>query len=56
VATDLRPLWDFDDLDATETRFRARLAVEKTAPARAEVLTQLARSRRSADASAQPTS
>ena len=30
----LRPLWDFDDLDATETRFRAL---------RAEALTQLAR-------------
>ena len=30
----LRPLWDFDDLDATEARFRAL---------RAEVLTQLAR-------------
>jgi tetratricopeptide (TPR) repeat protein len=43
VATDLRPLWDFDDLDATEKRFRARLAAEKTAAARAEVLTQLAR-------------
>ena len=30
----LRPLWDFDDLDATEARFQAL---------RAEVLTQLAR-------------
>ncbi len=30
----LRPLWDFDDLDATEARFRAL---------RAEALTQLAR-------------
>jgi tetratricopeptide (TPR) repeat protein len=30
----LRPLWDFDDLDATETRFRSL---------RAEALTQLAR-------------
>ena len=32
----LRPLWDFDDLDATEARFRAL---------RAEALTQLARVR-----------
>ena len=39
----LRPLWDFDDLDATEARFRA-LTAEETDPARrAEVLTQLAR-------------
>ena len=30
----LRPLWDFDDLDATESRFRAL---------RAEALTQIAR-------------
>ena len=30
----LRPLWDFEDLDATEARFRAL---------RAEALTQLAR-------------
>ena len=39
----LRPLWDFDDLEATEARFRARLAEEPSAVARAEVLTQLAR-------------
>lgn len=39
----LRPLWDFDDLDATEARLREQLAHETGAEARAEVLTQLAR-------------
>lgn len=39
----LRSLWDFDDLDATETRLRAQLDREETDPGRAEVLTQLAR-------------
>jgi tetratricopeptide (TPR) repeat protein len=39
----LRELWDFDDLDASEARFRARLAEEPSAAARAELLTQLAR-------------
>ena len=39
----LRPLWDFDDLDASEARFRAQLAEETTDAGRAEVLTQLAR-------------
>ena len=39
----LRPLWDFDDLAATEARLRARLAAEPDAAGRAEVLTQLAR-------------
>jgi tetratricopeptide (TPR) repeat protein len=39
----LRPLWDFDDLEATEARFRARLDEETTDAGRAEVLTQLAR-------------
>ena len=39
----LRPLWDFDDLDATESRFRAQLDDEPSADGRAEVLTQLAR-------------
>jgi tetratricopeptide (TPR) repeat protein len=39
----LRPLWDFDDLDATELRFRAQLESEPTDEGRAEVLTQLAR-------------
>lgn len=39
----LRPLWDFDDLDVSETRFRAQLEQETTDAGRAEVLTQLAR-------------
>ncbi len=39
----LRPLWDFDDLDATEERLRAQLALEPSDDGRAEVLTQLAR-------------
>jgi tetratricopeptide (TPR) repeat protein len=39
----LRPLWSFDDLDATEQRFRAQLEREDSGPGRAEVLTQLAR-------------
>jgi tetratricopeptide (TPR) repeat protein len=39
----LRPLWDFDDLGASEARFRAQLAEETTDAGRAEVLTQLAR-------------
>lgn len=39
----LRPLWDFDDLDASEGRFRAQLASEVTDEGRGEVLTQLAR-------------
>ena len=39
----LRPLWDFDDLDASEGRFRAQLDQEKTDAGRAEVLSQLAR-------------
>src|SRR4029077_8277707 len=44
MATDrLRPLWDFDDLDASETRLRAQLDDETTDAGRAEVLTQLAR-------------
>jgi tetratricopeptide (TPR) repeat protein len=43
VADRLRPLWDFDDLDATERRFRAQLAEESNGAGRAEVLTQLAR-------------
>jgi tetratricopeptide (TPR) repeat protein len=41
----LRPLWDFDDLDATETRMREQLEGETSAAGRAEVLTQLARVR-----------
>ena len=39
----LRPLWDFDDLDASRKRFLAQLAEETTEAGRAEVLTQLAR-------------
>jgi tetratricopeptide (TPR) repeat protein len=39
----LRAYWDFDDLDATERRFREMLERETSAAARAEVLTQLAR-------------
>jgi tetratricopeptide (TPR) repeat protein len=39
----LRRLWDFDDLEATEQRFRAQLDAEETDSGRAEVLTQLAR-------------
>jgi tetratricopeptide (TPR) repeat protein len=39
----LRPLWDFNDLDGTETRLRRQLEDEATDPGRAEVLTQLAR-------------
>jgi tetratricopeptide (TPR) repeat protein len=39
----LRPLWNFDDLEATELRLRAQLAAEQQDEGRAEVLTQLAR-------------
>ncbi|MDX6388187.1 MAG: hypothetical protein QOD85_1989 [Gaiellaceae bacterium] len=39
----LRPLWDFDDLAATEQRLRAQLGEETSDSGRAEVLTQLAR-------------
>lgn len=39
----LRPLWDFDDLDGSEERFRAQLSAEESPEGRAEVLTQLAR-------------
>lgn len=39
----LRPLWDFDDLGATEERLRDQLARESSDAGRAEVLTQLAR-------------
>ena len=39
----LRPLWDFDDLDATESRLRVQLEGESDDAGRAEVLTQLAR-------------
>ncbi|MGH3133481.1 MAG: tetratricopeptide repeat protein [Gaiellaceae bacterium] len=43
MADRLRSLWDFDDLDATERRFRDRLAAEADGGPRAEVLTQIAR-------------
>ena len=43
MADRLRALWDFDDLETSETRFRAQLAAETTDAGRAEVLTQLAR-------------
>src|SRR3954454_17805683 len=39
----LRPLWDFDDLAATEARLRGQLEHEESDAGRAEVLTQLAR-------------
>jgi tetratricopeptide (TPR) repeat protein len=39
----LRSLWDFEDLDATEGRFRAELRRDDAGFRRAEVLTQLAR-------------
>ena len=41
----LRPLWDFDDLPATEARLRKQLEREESEAGRAEVLTQLARVR-----------
>ena len=43
MADRLRPLWNFDDLDASERRLTAQLAEEATPSGRAEVLTQLAR-------------
>jgi tetratricopeptide (TPR) repeat protein len=43
VTDRLRPLWDFDDLAATEQRLRGQLDEEASAVGRAEVLTQLAR-------------
>jgi tetratricopeptide (TPR) repeat protein len=39
----LRPLWDFEDLDATQARLREQFEQESTDEGRAEVLTQLAR-------------
>ena len=39
----LRPLWDFDDLDATERRLSEQLDAEESEDGRAEVVTQLAR-------------
>jgi tetratricopeptide (TPR) repeat protein len=43
VADRLRAFWDFDDLDATEGRLRARLELEASDGARAQVLAELAR-------------
>jgi tetratricopeptide (TPR) repeat protein len=43
VTDRLRALWDFDDLDASEARFRAQLARQSSSSGQAEVLTQLAR-------------
>jgi tetratricopeptide (TPR) repeat protein len=39
----LRPLWDFEDLEGSEQRFRSQLEQEADEAGRAEVLTQLAR-------------
>ncbi len=39
----LRPLWDFEDVAATESRLRQQLDHEESNAGRAEVLTQLAR-------------
>ncbi len=43
MSDELRPLWNFGDLDATERRFEERLRVEPDVGVRAELLTQLAR-------------
>jgi tetratricopeptide (TPR) repeat protein len=43
VADRLRGLWDFDDLDGSESRLRTQLEHEADDTGRAEVLTQLAR-------------
>ena len=43
MADRLRALWDFNDLDVSEARFRAQLDEETTDAGRAEVLSQLAR-------------
>jgi len=43
MADRLRALWDFGDLEASERRFRTALDEESSAPARAELMTQLAR-------------
>jgi tetratricopeptide (TPR) repeat protein len=43
MADRLRPLWDFDDLEASEQRFRAQFEQERSDAGRAEVLTQIAR-------------
>lgn len=43
VGDRLRPLWDFDDIDASERRLDEQLQSETSDAGRAEVLTQLAR-------------
>lgn len=43
MADRLRPLWDFDELGATEQRLLAQLEQEESDAGRAEVLTQIAR-------------
>src|SRR5207244_9079584 len=43
MADRLRPLWNFDDLDATEDTLQVQLEREDSDAGRAEVLTQLAR-------------
>ncbi len=43
MADRLRPLWNFDDLDATDDTLRGQLEHEDSDAGRAEVLTQLAR-------------
>jgi tetratricopeptide (TPR) repeat protein len=43
MADRLRPLWDFDDLDASQRRFEDQLQIETSGAGRTEVLTQLAR-------------
>ena len=43
MSDELRPLWDFGDLDASEGRFTERLHAEEDDGVRAELLTQLAR-------------
>lgn len=43
MSDELRALWDFGNLDATQRRFEERLRAESDGGARAELLTQLAR-------------
>ena len=43
MADRLRPLWDFDDLEGSEQRFREQFQQESSNAGRAEVLTQIAR-------------
>jgi tetratricopeptide (TPR) repeat protein len=43
MSDDLRALWDFDDLAATEGRLRARLSEARSGAGRAEITAELAR-------------